>query len=271
MEPTDLVWKQGMADWVPAHRLKGLFPSAVSAIHNSPAPVPVTHRNSDTKPLNASQLCKSDDTPNCVHSSDQNNGPSSSNSQLQRESFWFVTRNLLVCTFPTFAGRAAPESRGDALIRFKRHPTGKIIAVVSSLLLVLLIFLSRVARDEHRRHKAAEPSRAVGNHSATESTTPIEEAVLMTEFIDNTRNYKDKVIEFEMMFSPDDGRTLRQSCGGVAQFRLIDENASADIAIQVPANLDVPNASGGDEVNVRFDCNLGRLDGGNVAVEIRRP
>src|SRR6202790_5449538 len=28
LEPTDMIWKEGMADWVPAARLKGLFPAA---------------------------------------------------------------------------------------------------------------------------------------------------------------------------------------------------------------------------------------------------
>jgi len=37
LEPTDLVWKEGMPEWVEARRIKGLFPSAAAA-PTRPAP-----------------------------------------------------------------------------------------------------------------------------------------------------------------------------------------------------------------------------------------
>jgi hypothetical protein len=37
---TGLVWKQGMADWVPAQKVRGLFPSAVPTSPDTPPPLP---------------------------------------------------------------------------------------------------------------------------------------------------------------------------------------------------------------------------------------
>jgi len=39
IKPSDLVWKEGLTDWVEAKRLKGLFPVAKSA----PPPIPKSH------------------------------------------------------------------------------------------------------------------------------------------------------------------------------------------------------------------------------------
>jgi hypothetical protein len=38
LQPTDLVWKDGMAEWVPASKIKGLFPTAPPPLPTSPAP-----------------------------------------------------------------------------------------------------------------------------------------------------------------------------------------------------------------------------------------
>ena len=41
LRPADLIWKEGMADWVPAARLKGLFPAAAyNAMPPPPTPSP---------------------------------------------------------------------------------------------------------------------------------------------------------------------------------------------------------------------------------------
>jgi len=38
LQPTDLVWKEGMAEWVPASKIKGLFPAAPPPLPPSAAP-----------------------------------------------------------------------------------------------------------------------------------------------------------------------------------------------------------------------------------------
>lgn len=38
LQPTDLVWKEGMAEWVPASKIKGLFPTAPPPLPAPPAP-----------------------------------------------------------------------------------------------------------------------------------------------------------------------------------------------------------------------------------------
>lgn len=44
LAPTDLIWKEGFPDWVPASSAKGLFPPPQNA---SPPPIPVTKKNTD--------------------------------------------------------------------------------------------------------------------------------------------------------------------------------------------------------------------------------
>ena len=148
--PSELVWKQGMDDWVPAGKFRELFPESL----------PVA------RPLHAATVSPAQPKP----ASRQKNA--SPPAEAAKESFWFVTRNLLACTFPTFLGRAAPESRGDAVRRFTRHPTGKLVGIISSVLLALLVFASRLARHEQRRQKAVEPPRVAAVHSAAENSTP---------------------------------------------------------------------------------------------------
>src|SRR5699024_4898763 len=41
IKPSDLVWKEGLADWVEAKRLKGLF----SVARSVPPPIPKFHRD----------------------------------------------------------------------------------------------------------------------------------------------------------------------------------------------------------------------------------
>jgi len=48
LQPTDLVWREGMAEWSPGSRVKGLFPESVAAL--TPPPLPV----GNTVPLTAS-------------------------------------------------------------------------------------------------------------------------------------------------------------------------------------------------------------------------
>lgn len=40
LQPTDLLWQQGMAQWVPARSLKGLFPEAAAVPSPLPPPLP---------------------------------------------------------------------------------------------------------------------------------------------------------------------------------------------------------------------------------------
>jgi len=97
------------------------------------------------------------------------------------------------------------------------------------------------------------------------------EYVSAADFIDNTADYQGVELEFEMQFLPMDDISLRQ--GGMAPFYLydLDSDASADISIEVPRDLNVPNAGDGDTLIVRFVCREGRLEFGNVATSIERP
>lgn len=95
--------------------------------------------------------------------------------------------------------------------------------------------------------------------------------VSIADFIDNTHEYRGDELEFDMMLSFQHvGSSLRQHRGGAALFYLSDGSASADVVVQIPANLEVPNASAGDDLFVQFKCTQGRLDSGNVATRIRR-
>ena len=50
LQPTDLVWKPGMENWVQAVRLKGLFPAATHAANRLPAPSPGTISTPEAEP-----------------------------------------------------------------------------------------------------------------------------------------------------------------------------------------------------------------------------
>jgi len=99
------------------------------------------------------------------------------------------------------------------------------------------------------------------------------EYVSVADFIDNTADYRGDELEFEMQFFPMDEISLRLYSGGMAPFYLydMDSDASADMYIQIPRDLNVPNAGHGDTLIVRFVCNDGQFVRGNVATSIERP
>ncbi len=47
--PTDMVWKDGMDNWVPAHTIKGLFPASRPASGESPVVEPVPPKNQSAR------------------------------------------------------------------------------------------------------------------------------------------------------------------------------------------------------------------------------
>lgn len=99
------------------------------------------------------------------------------------------------------------------------------------------------------------------------------EDVSVIDFIDNTSGYRGDELEFEMMYSDYELRPLRQRFGHRVTFWIsdIEADASGEVIIDIPAGLNVPNASNGDTVIVRFECREGRLNLGNVAISIERP
>ena len=101
-----------------------------------------------------------------------------------------------------------------------------------------------------------------GGGSATTSAS-------INDFIDNTQKYKNETLQFKMQMGSGE---LRQRIGGAAQFFLmdLDSGSSANVIVQIPRNLAVPNVSYMDPVVVAFKCTEGQLDSGNVATEIRR-
>ena len=90
------------------------------------------------------------------------------------------------------------------------------------------------------------------------------------DFVDNTMKFKGGWVQFEMTLNHV-GDTLRAHSGGRAEFYLNGDNAKGVIMIDIPVNLNLPNATDADNLLVTFDCVEGRLDSGNVAREIRRP
>ncbi len=94
--------------------------------------------------------------------------------------------------------------------------------------------------------------------------------VSYSEFIDNTARFKGDTLQFEMSLNTA-GDQLWDYAGGRAEFYMFDSNAHGVIVIDIPANLNLPNATDADELLVTFDCNNGRLDSGNLARGIRRP
>ncbi len=42
LSPDDLVWREGMEEWAPASKVKGLFPEGLAA--SSPPPLPNSHK-----------------------------------------------------------------------------------------------------------------------------------------------------------------------------------------------------------------------------------
>jgi hypothetical protein len=95
------------------------------------------------------------------------------------------------------------------------------------------------------------------------------EEVSVADFIDNTSKYKGDSMQFEMSLNTS-GDSLRQHSGGRAEFYLLGDNASAQVEIEIPANLDLPNASDNDNLIVTFKCTEGRLNSGNIAIGIQR-
>ena len=42
LDPSDLVWKEGFSEWIPAHRIKGLFSESATE-RSTPPPLPASH------------------------------------------------------------------------------------------------------------------------------------------------------------------------------------------------------------------------------------
>lgn len=55
LQPTDLIWKNGMANWAPASRLKGLFPQATSTKPGPPPLDPATTRSPVPPPIESAE------------------------------------------------------------------------------------------------------------------------------------------------------------------------------------------------------------------------
>jgi len=55
LQPTDLLWKEGMSDWGPAHRVQGLFSDPVST---TPPPPPNSHAVSQSARTASGQRCQ---------------------------------------------------------------------------------------------------------------------------------------------------------------------------------------------------------------------
>lgn len=109
-----------------------------------------------------------------------------------------------------------------------------------------------------------------GEDEETDSTAK----ATAVDFIDNPEKYKGQVLEFTMRNTSSVGKfgvPLRERSGTWARFSLGESGASADVAVEIPADLDMPNVGYFDKVVVRFRCNDGDLLHGNEAIEIRRP
>jgi hypothetical protein len=96
--------------------------------------------------------------------------------------------------------------------------------------------------------------------------------VNITDFIDNTANYKGKTITLELCVHINGDYSLRNYVGRVVKFSAFGPKSERlDIAIMIPNGLSVPNARFGERVKVTFLCANGNLQGGNEAQSIERP
>ena len=50
LNPSDLLWKEGMTEWVSARRLKGLFPKSLEIVATAPQPNVVTVEPTESQP-----------------------------------------------------------------------------------------------------------------------------------------------------------------------------------------------------------------------------
>ena len=100
---------------------------------------------------------------------------------------------------------------------------------------------------------------------------------VVVAFIDDPENFRGQVLELRMTYMTKavDGSypPLRDRKGGLAKFSIyvVGTGASAEVVMRIPADINCPNIQFGDYAVVRFRCNDGDLEFGNVALEIRRP
>ncbi len=92
----------------------------------------------------------------------------------------------------------------------------------------------------------------------------------IADLADNTDAYKGKSVTVKMRWNFRGDYTLRELRGETLAFTASEPGARADLLIDIPRDLDVPNAKDGDLLLVTFKCG-GSLKKGNVATAVKRP
>lgn len=238
LSPNDLVWKEGMSQWVEARVVEGLFAAPAAggpaARPHGPPPMPAasTQAAAPTGPATG-------DSPY-----DFLSGPASSPAS-------------------SASTPAGEKKAGSSWLK-----------IGGSVLVGLFVLLSIVARINKVVQRAESRNRANQTTKAEKSDGIDWSDFSASDFVDHTSRYRDQDIKWEMEFKPANSEIKLRQCKGTRQpFHLYDtdEDVHADIAIDIPTDIDLPNAGYGDDLEVHFECNDGSLDHGNVAVSIRRP
>lgn len=97
---------------------------------------------------------------------------------------------------------------------------------------------------------------------------------LISDFVDNPGRYKGKTLTLQVQYDGGAGKTLRERLGGKSvPFKGKDPNNGAKLVLglDLPKDLDVPNAQQGEEVIVTFKCEAGNTSKGNTVTMITRP
>jgi hypothetical protein len=100
--------------------------------------------------------------------------------------------------------------------------------------------------------------------------------VNLSNFLKNTSEYKGRLVSLELQVDEEidknRGRTLKDFVGKNVKFTTVTKDGqSLNIAISIPADLEVPEAGKSERVFVTFVCTQGNLKQGNQAKVIDFP
>ena len=129
------------------------------------------------------------------------------------------------------------------------------IVVLCILLIPIIIGLEHVSSNFIKKGATENPTSSSGTQS---------EEITTAEFIDNTRNYKNKIIVFTVFVRS--GYRIGNNC----QFYNGRHGVNLNLTVYVPPDIQAPNVGMGDRVTLAFICTSGSLTQGNKAISIER-
>ena len=263
VQPNDLVWKEGMAQWTKAHDVAGLnSPPALSL--SEPPPLPQAQ-------IPVQPQVKAPATPPAQP-------PAKSLAQATTPKTWRTSSVVILLLFviwPLF-WLAAYLVWKHPLWSKRKKGLWLVFGLLGSACFANVIFYDVKMSPQY------QPSQRTTRQTPVQSPEKpaISDAKTMVDFNDHADQYKGKTLAFRATYHAADPLDLKETAQ-IARavdtpFRVHFEtgqgNVSYEMQIEIPATLpNVPRLNSGDDAIVTFTCTNGELSSGNIAQEIRRP